>query len=407
MKKIFVRGPVLSATGYGEQSRFALRALRSKPESIDVYIQPIPWGKSGWIWQDNEFRQWIDERIMITQQLLEREQLNPDISLQITIPNEFQKLCPVNIGYTAGIESTKVAPQWIQKGNEMDKVLVVSNHALTSYLETQIPLNEGKVFKMETPIDVVWECTPNSAEAEEIPGFEPRHDFNFIVVSQFGPRKNFKNTIQWFVENFQKQEVGLILKTHHRGASLIDLEIVERTLKDVLEDFPNRKCSVSLLHGDLSEGQMKALYEHDKVKCLINIAHGEGFGLPLFEAARSALPIVTIPWSGQLDFLKVDGENLFTAVDYELKPVADDAVWEGVLQKDSKWAYADKESYQECLNYVLNNWEKCNEQATILQDSIDTKFRAEVLYEIFCNSIYQPTEEESTWLNSVSNLEIT
>ena len=104
MKKIFVRGPVLSATGYGEQSRFALRALRSKPESFDVYIQPIPWGKSGWIWQDNEFRQWIDERIMITQQLLEREQLNPDISLQITIPNEYKKLRPVNIEYTAEIE---------------------------------------------------------------------------------------------------------------------------------------------------------------------------------------------------------------------------------------------------------------------------------------------------------------
>ena len=150
---------------------------------------------------------------------------------------------------------------------------------------------------------------------------------------------------------------------------------------------------------------MRTLYEHDKVKCLINIAHGEGFGLPLFEAARSALPIVTIPWSGQLDFLKVDGENLFTAVDYELKPVADDAVWEGVLQKDSKWAYADKESYQECLNYVLNNWEKCNEQATILQDSIDTKFRAEVLYEIFCNSIYQPTEEETSWNKEKSLME--
>ena len=55
MKKIFVRGPVLSATGYGEQSRFALRALRSRPDLFDVYIQPIPWGKSGWIWQDNEF----------------------------------------------------------------------------------------------------------------------------------------------------------------------------------------------------------------------------------------------------------------------------------------------------------------------------------------------------------------
>ncbi len=63
---------------------------------------------------------------------------------------------------------------------------------------------------------------------------------------------------------------------------------------------------------------MKALYEHDKVKCLVNIAHGEGFGLPLFEAARAGLPIATIPWSGQLDFLQWDGENLFNAIDCTL-----------------------------------------------------------------------------------------
>jgi len=116
MKKIFVRGPVLSATGYGEQSRFALRALRSRPDLFDVYIQPTPWGESGWIWQDNELRQWMDERIKTTQMLLSEKVLAPDISLQITIPNEFEKMCPINIGYTAGIETTKVSPQWLQRG---------------------------------------------------------------------------------------------------------------------------------------------------------------------------------------------------------------------------------------------------------------------------------------------------
>ena len=40
-KKIFVRGPVLSQSGYGEQSRFALRALRSQQDLFDIYIQPI------------------------------------------------------------------------------------------------------------------------------------------------------------------------------------------------------------------------------------------------------------------------------------------------------------------------------------------------------------------------------
>ena len=387
MKKIFVRGPVLSATGYGEQSRFALRALRSRPDLFDIYIQPIPWGQSGWIWQDNEFRQWIDERIRKTQLLLNEKVLAPDISLQVTIPNEFEKMCPINIGYTAGIETTKVAPQWLQKGNEMDKILIVSNHSRDTYVNTTIPLKDGQEYKLETPVDVVWECTPNPEESEAIPGFEPRHDFNFLVVSQFGPRKNFENTIRWFVETFENDEVGLILKTHNKGASRIDLGNVERSLSIVLEGYPNRKCSVSLLHGDLSEAQMKGLYEHDKVKCLVNIAHGEGFGLPLFEAARAGLPIATIPWSGQLDFLQWDGENLFNAIDCTLKPVSQEAVWDGVVQRDSQWAYADKDAYQACLKHVVENYEDCLEGASELQGKVLEHFNAERLYKLFCDSI--------------------
>jgi hypothetical protein len=114
-KKIFVRGPVLSQSGYGEQARFALRALKSREDLFDIYIQPIPWGQTGWVWEESEFRSWMDSKITVTQILMQQKQLQPDMSLQITIPNEFQKMCPVNIGYTAGIETTKVAPHGYRK----------------------------------------------------------------------------------------------------------------------------------------------------------------------------------------------------------------------------------------------------------------------------------------------------
>ena len=177
-KKIFVRGPVLSQSGYGEQSRFALRALRSREDLFEVYIQPINWGQTGWIWKEDEMRTWMDRRILETQILLQKQQLQPDVSLQITIPNEFEKMCPVNIGYTAGIETTKVAPEWLQKGNDMDKILVVSQHAKESYVNTVARAQNtktGEVFdyKLETPVEVVWENTPMSEDLEEIPGFNP------------------------------------------------------------------------------------------------------------------------------------------------------------------------------------------------------------------------------------------
>ena len=158
-KRILVKGPVLSQSGYGEQSRFALRALKSREDLFDIYIQPINWGQTGWIWEENDFRKWMDGRILETQILIQQKQLQPDVSLQITIPNEFQKICPINIGYTAGIETNKCSSQWLPKCNEMDKVLVVSNHAKTSIIDTVAEATNQQTVFSKFFLGPCWDTT--------------------------------------------------------------------------------------------------------------------------------------------------------------------------------------------------------------------------------------------------------
>ena len=128
IKKILVKGPALSRSGYGEQTRFALRALSAYPDLFDVYLVNIQWGHTGQI-SDIKERSALDNCLLKTAQHISQNGTF-DISLQVTIPNEFEKIAPVNIGYTAGIETTKVAPEWIEKCNDVvDKVVVVSNHS--------------------------------------------------------------------------------------------------------------------------------------------------------------------------------------------------------------------------------------------------------------------------------------
>ena len=65
MKKVLLVAPVLSRSGYGEMARFALRSLLSEP-NVDLYLHNLNWGKSGWIWRDDDERRMIDSLLQKT-----------------------------------------------------------------------------------------------------------------------------------------------------------------------------------------------------------------------------------------------------------------------------------------------------------------------------------------------------
>ena len=133
--KVVVRAPALTRTGYGEHARFILRAMRQNPD-LDIYLIPVNWGQSAWIWEDNEERRWLDELVHKTAHYQQQPNASYDISVQVTIPNEWEKMAPLNIGVTAGIETTKVAPVWLEKANLMDKIIIVSEHSKNVFLNT-------------------------------------------------------------------------------------------------------------------------------------------------------------------------------------------------------------------------------------------------------------------------------
>ena len=215
MKTILVKGPALSRSGYGEQTRFALRSLRAHEERFNILLQNIPWGQTGWTTELDEERDWLDHLIGKTQHHMQQN-MPIDIALQVTIPNEWQKFnVGLNIGYTAGIETTKIAPHWIEKGHLMDKIIVVSNHSKDVYNNTvyqgQVQeTNEEINIHNQTPIEVV-NYPVRSLEQEPLE-ISLDYDFNFLSVAQMGPRKNMLNTLIWFLEEFKNDEVGLVLK---------------------------------------------------------------------------------------------------------------------------------------------------------------------------------------------------
>mgnify|MGYP003115725067 CR=1 FL=1 len=414
-QKILVRGPALSRSGYGEQTRFALRALRAHEEYLDIYVVPVSWGKTGWVWEDNEERKWLDALIKKTI-LHQQQQGQYDVSLQVTIPNEWEKLAPINIGYTAGIETTKVAPQWIEKSLIMDHIITVSNFGKEVYENTSYQATDSQTgqviedFKCVTPITAVNYCVKHF-EGDPL-DLDLDYDFNFFAAAQWGPRKNLENMIKWFVEEFIDQKVGLVLKANWYNDSVKDREQMMLRLENLLSAYPKRKCKVQLLHGSLTDAEIHAVYRHPKIKALITTTHGEGFGLPIFEAAYSGLPVIAPAWSGHCDFLfmpvedkktgKKKNKAMFANVAYNLAPIQKEAVWDGVLQADSMWCYPEQGSFKMRLREVKKDYGRFKKQAKQLQKYVVNNFTEEKMYEKFANIII--TNEEKQMMNDVNSM---
>ena len=160
---------------------------------------------------------------------------------------------------------------------------------------------------------------------------------------------------------------------------------------------------------------MISLYNHPKIKAIVNIGHGEGFGLPLFEAAYNELPVIAPAWSGQCDFLfapikekkskKTRTKPLFAKVEYSLRPVQPEAVWEGVIQSDSMWCYPEERSYKSRMREVIKDYGRFKSQAKTLNKWIREAFTAEDMYKEFVEPIKQfVNNEQEDWLSEIEEI---
>ena len=191
----------------------------------------------------------------------------------------------------------------------------------------------------------------------------------------------------------------------------IDREVCDGKIKQLLSQFPDRKCKVYLLHGDMTDEEMHSLLIHPNISAALSLTHGEGFGLPLFEAAYMGTPVIAPGWSGHMDFLCDEkGKENFYNISYDLQHIQEHVVWEGVLIKESMWAYprenSAKESMRKCLDDIKSN--TCQDAAKKYAIELRERFNEEKMYKEFINAMGINEEEFSvqSWLDNLDIEEI-
>ena len=146
--------------------------------------------------------------------------------------------------------------------------------------------------------------------------------FRFLHVSSCFPRKGVDILLKAYGNAFNlDDDVSLIIKTFPNPHNEI-----HRWLEEAKKENPQYP-DVIIIEDDLSDTQLKALYEQCHV--LVAPSRAEGFGLPMAEAMLSGLSVITTGWGGQLDFCN----NTTTwLIDYTFAPAQThfhlfDSVW--------------------------------------------------------------------------------
>ena len=365
--------PIDTFSGYGARSRDIVKAI-IELDKYDVKILPQRWGNTpmGFI---NAHQEWH----FLTSHILQTPQLpsQPEIWMQITVPNEFQPIGKYNIGCTAGIETTVAPAEWVEGCSRMNLILGSSEHTIKVLKDSKFEKRDQHtnqpmgIIEWKGDGEVIFEGANTEVYKPEKSNFDLssiKEDFAYLFVGhwmqgQMGEdRKNVGLLVKAFYETFKNKskKPALILKTSQVGSSYTDRnEILKRinAIKSTVKS--NNLPNVYLLHGEFSDSEMNEIYNHPKVKAMVNLTKGEGFGRPLLEFSLTNKPIITTNWSGHIDYLNPEFTTLLPGTMTNVHPSAAN----GMLLQEAQWFSVDTGHTGHYLKDVFENYKKYADNA--------------------------------------------
>ena len=362
--------PIDTYSGYGARSRDFVKALINARPDWNIKILSQRWGNTKFGYLQEHGEQELISRIV------PKMSAKPKVWIQITVPNEFQAVGEYNIGVTAGIETTVCHETWLQGVNRMDLTLTSARHGKTVFTESNYEMkdNTGKskgVLKLEKPVEVLFEgvdlskykVIPKDSKNLLVKSLDSiPENYCFLIVGHWltgdygEDRKNLGLTIERFLTSFKSKlkKPALVIKTQAANSSIMDQKVILGKINSLKKaiggaNFPN----IYLIHGELQDEDINHLYNHPKIKTMLSLTKGEGFGRPLLEFSAIGKPIIASGWSGHTDFLRAD---LNLLVGGKLEPVHKSAVMKDMILEQSKWFNADHQEAAKAYKMVFKNY---------------------------------------------------
>ena len=383
--------PIDTYSGYGARSRDIVKAI-IELEKYDVKILSQRWGSTprGFIKANPEWE-------FLTPHLLNSPQLptQPEIWMQVTVPNEFQPMGKYNIGCTAGIETTIAPAEWLEGCGKMNLILGSSEHTISvlknsKYEKRDQQTNQSIGFvEWKGDSEIMFEGANTDLYKPTKSTFDlsnVKEEFAYLFVGHWmqgamgEDRKNVGLLVKAFYETFKNKtkKPALILKTSQVGSSYMDRDELIKRIKSIKNTVNSSNLpNVYLLHGEFTDVEMNEIYNHTKVKAMVNLTKGEGFGRPLLEFSLTNKPIISSNWSGHIDYLNPEFTTLLPGTLTKVHPSAAN----NMLLADSEWFSVDYGQTGYYLRDMFINYKGYLEKAKRQGFQSRTKFSFDAMKE--------------------------
>ena len=363
MRKVVIASPVATQSGYGHHAREIItNIIEQRGAEWDVKLVSLPWGHTSMTYPISTDMQLRIIPLPLTEQ--------PDVWIQISVPNELQAVGKYNIGVTAGTEGDVCPESWIDNLNAMQLVIVPSQFTKTVFEQTAKDKNKQITTRIEVIPEYFDETVYNNKTVTEtIDALDAiPESFAFLAVGHWlqgvigEDRKNLSGLLHCFFSTYKntKSAPALILKTSGATYSVMDRMEIENKISQIRDMFGTAKLpAVYLIHGELTDAEMNGMYNHAKVKAMISFTKAEGFGRPLLEFSTTGKPIMAPHYSGQADFLKADFICALPGGTTPIHPSAQN----DFLIAEAKWFTPDYGYASKMMQDIQKNYKKWQELA--------------------------------------------
>ncbi len=255
-------------------------------------------------------------------------------------------------------EGITAPSSWINYCNMMDELWVPTKWDKEKFEKAGVKV---PIYTIPQGIDPNY-FHPNMAPIKT----DAKEKFKFITNATWEPRKNLMDLIIAFTNEFSRDEdVCLIVKTMS--------SILSHPVKKEIEAIkaPKDGARVYVREDILPTEQLGCFYTAGN--CFVLPTHGEGWGLPIFEALACGLPVITTGYGAPNETLRNKNGQPFPGVHF-VEWEEGEAKTSYVYLENNKWAMPKLDDLQAKMRFVFENYKKEKKKALKTSEIIREKF---------------------------------